>query len=123
MVSNIKLTIHFNDPDLEPEERERHVQQAIAELRQMDEVELVSRVIDPDPPEGNKAVGGFLSGLLLAEVNKENTKKLMGFLGERLGGKPIELSVEAAGKKMSVKAYSREELTAAIKAAQDFIGS
>jgi hypothetical protein len=42
-------------------------------------------------------------------------------LGDRLGGKPIELSVEANGKKLTVKAHSRDELAAAIKAAQDFV--
>jgi hypothetical protein len=46
---------------------------------------------------------------------------LLGFLGDRLGGKPIELSVEANGRKLTVKAHSREELEMAIKAAQDFI--
>jgi len=45
----------------------------------------------------------------------------MGFLGDRLGGKPIELQVEDNGRKLSVKAHSREELEAAIKAAQAFI--
>jgi hypothetical protein len=39
-----------------------------------------------------------------------NAQKLMGFPGDRLGGKPIELAVEANGKKLTVKAHSREEL-------------
>jgi hypothetical protein len=89
----------------------------------MDEVETVDRVLDPNPPEGNKALGGFLVGLLTAEVNATNAKKLMGFLGDRLGDKPIELSVEANGKKLTVKAHSREELQDAIQAAQDFIAA
>ncbi|WP_138501571.1 hypothetical protein [Nostoc sp. PA-18-2419] len=119
--SNIKLTIAFNDPDLEPEEQDEQVQRLMTELKQIDEVYAVGRVLDPNPPEGNKALGGFLVGLLMAEVNAANAKKLMGFLGDRLGGKPIELAVEANGKKLTVKADSREELEAAIKAAQDFI--
>jgi hypothetical protein len=119
--SNIKLTIAFNDPDLDSEERDEQAQRLMAELKQMDEVDTVDRVLDPNPPEGNKAIGGMLAGLLMAEVNLANAGKLMGFLGDRLGGKPIELSVEANGKKLTVKAHSREELEAAIKAAQDFI--
>lgn len=119
--ANVKLTVSFNDPDLDPEERDEQAQRLMAELKQMDEVEAVDRVLDPDPPEGNKALGGFLAGLLMAEVNAANAKKLMGFLGDRLGGKPIELAVEANGKKLTVTAHSREELEAAIKAAQDFI--
>jgi hypothetical protein len=119
--SSIKFTIAFNDPDLDSQEREEQAQRLMAELNQMDEVDTVDRVLDPNPPEGNKAIGGMLVGLLMAEVNIANARKLMGFLGDRLGGKPIELSVEANGKKLTVKAHSREELEAAIKAAQDFI--
>ncbi|MDQ2098935.1 MAG: hypothetical protein QQW96_14955 [Tychonema bourrellyi B0820] len=118
--SNIKFTIAFNDPDLDSQELEEQAQRLMAELKQMDEV-AVDRVLDPNPPEGNKAIGGMLVGLLTAEVTLANAKKLMGFLGDRLGGKPIELSVEANGKKLTVKAHSREELEAAIKLAQDFI--
>ena len=121
--SNVKVTINFNDPDLNPEEQDEQVQRLMAELKQLDEVDTVGRVMDPNPPEGNKALGGFLVGLLMAEVNTANAKKLMGYLGDRLGGKPIELSVEANGKKLTVKAHSREELEAAIKAAQDFIAA
>jgi len=119
--SSIKLTIAFDDPDLEPEERDEQAQRFLAELKQVDEVESVERMLDPNPPEGNKSLGGFLVGMLLAEVNPVNGKKLLGFLGDRLGGKPIELSVDANGRKLTVKAHSREELEAAIKAAQDFI--
>ena len=121
--SNVKLTIAFNDPDLEAEERDEQVQRLMTELKQMDEVESVDRVLDPNPPEGNKALGGFLVGLLVTEVNVANAKRLMGFLGDRLGGKPIELEVEANGKKLKISAHSREELEATIKAAQDFIAA
>jgi len=119
---SVKLTIAFNDPDLEADELDEQAKCLMLEINEMDEVE-VARVPDPSPPEGNKALGGFLIGLLTAEVNPANAKKLMGFLGDRLGGKPIELAVEANGKKLTVKAHSREELEAAIKAAQDFIAA
>jgi hypothetical protein len=119
--STIKLAIAFNDPDLEPEERGEQAQRFLAELKQVDEVESAERLLNPNPPEGNKSLGGFLVGMLLAEVNPANGKKLLGFLGDRLGGKPIELSVEANGRKLTVKAHSREELEAAIRLAQEFI--
>ncbi|REJ47392.1 MAG: hypothetical protein DWQ51_20760 [Microcystis wesenbergii TW10] len=119
--STIKLVIAFNDPNLEPEERDEQAQVLLTELQQADEVESVKRILDPNPPEGNKSLGGFLGGILMAEVNPANGKKLLGFLGDRLGGKPIELSVEANGRKLTVKGHSREELEMAIKAALDFI--
>lgn len=121
--SSIKVTIAFSDPDLDTEERDEEAQKLVSQLRELDEVEEVDRVLDPNPPEGNKALGGFLVGMLTAEVNLANVQKLMGFLGDRLGGKLIELSVEANGKKLTVKAHSREELEAAIKAAQDFVAT
>ena len=118
--SNVKLTIAFNDPDLDSEELEEQAQNLLAQMRDLDDVETVDRVLDPNPPVGNKAVGAILVGLLTAEVSPINAKKLFGFLGDRLGGKLIELEVEANGKKLKVKASSREELEAAIEAAQRF---
>ncbi|MFN9675048.1 MAG: hypothetical protein ACK552_21780, partial [Microcystis sp.] len=93
--STIKLVIAFNDPNLEPEEHDEQAKVLLTELEQADEVESVKRILDPNPPEGNKSLGGFLGGILMTEVNPANGKKLLGFLGDRLGGKPIELSVEA----------------------------
>jgi len=121
--SSVKLTFNFNDPDLTPEELDEYAQRLLAELKDVDEVETVNRVLDPNPPEGNKALGAILVGLLTAEVNAKNAKRVFGFLSDRLGGKAIELEVEVNGnsKKIQVKAQSREELEVAMKLAQDFI--
>ncbi len=121
--SNIKFTIAFNDPNLYNDELEAQAQNLLAQMRDLDEVETVDRVLDPNPPAGNKAIGAMLVGLLTAQVNKENAQKLLGFLSDRLGNKTIELEVEANGKKLKVKASSREELEAAIAAAQKFIAA
>ena len=120
---NIKLTIDFNDPELDAEEREEEAQRLLKDLKDMDEVETADRAIDPNPPEGNKSLGGLLVGVLTAEVSPVNIKSLFGFLGDRLGGKPIEMEVEANGKKLKVTAHSREELVAAIEAAQKFVAA
>lgn len=120
-LSTIQVTIAFTDADLDAEERDIEVQRLLSQLKELDEVEQVDRVLDPNPPAGNKALGGFLVGLLTAEVNAANAKKVMGFLGDRLSGKPIEMKVEGNGKSLEVKAYSQAELMAAIEAAQKFI--
>jgi hypothetical protein len=119
--TNIKLTIGFNDLSLDLEERDRESLRLISELREIHEIEEVDRVPDRDMPSMSKAFGGFLVGLLTAEVNPKNIKAVFRFLGDRLGGKSIELEVEANGKKLKVSAGSREELEAAVQAAQDFI--
>lgn len=118
---NIKLTINFSDPDLDPEDRDVLVQNLMQELRELDEVQSADRVLDPNPPRGNKSLGAYFVGLLTAEVSTKNAKQVLMFLSDRLGSKPIELEVEANGKSLKVKAYSREELAVAVKTAQDFI--
>lgn len=120
---SVKFTIAFNDPDLDSEELEGQAQSLLAQMRDLDEIETVDRVLDPNPPAGNKAIGGILAGLLTAQVNKENAGRLLGFLSDRLGNKPIELEVEADGKKLKVKASSQAELAAAIEAAQKFLAA
>jgi hypothetical protein len=117
---NIKFTINFSDPGLDDEERDEEVENLLYQMHDLEEVE-VNRVVDPHPPAGNKSLGALLIGVLTAEVNVTNCKKVLGFLGDRLGGKPIELEVEANGRKLKVTAHSREELEAAVKAAQDFV--
>lgn len=118
-----ELAINFKDPDLDAEERDKEVEKLLVQLKEMDEVDSASRVYDPNPSEGTKSVGGFLVGLLTAEVSIDNCQKLLGFLGDRLSGKPIEMEVDANGKKLKVTAYSKEELEAAIKAAKDFVNA
>ncbi len=89
--SNVKLQIAFIDPELGAEEREEEAQQLLSYLQKLDEVEQVDRVLDPNPPEGNKSLGGFLVGMLTAQAKPKKIKALMGFLGDRLGAKPIEM--------------------------------
>jgi hypothetical protein len=91
------------------------------QMKDLEEIETVNQVLDPNPPEGNKTLGGFLVGLLTAEVNPGNAKKLFEFLSHRLSGKPIELEVEANGRKLKVKANSQADMVAAIEAVQKFI--
>jgi hypothetical protein len=119
--SNIKLTIGFNDVNLDAEEKNRESLRLLFELKEISEVDEVYRIPIQKVPKESKSVGGFLIGMLTAEISRENTKSIFRFLGDRLGGKPIELEVEANGKKLKVSASSREELQAAISAAQEFI--
>ncbi|WP_371418128.1 hypothetical protein [Anabaena sp. UHCC 0253] len=123
-MSNYQITIAFTDADLDDEEKNQEVQKLLSQMQKLDDVEDVSRVIDPTPPEGNKAGGGFLPGLLTAQVNPANFLKLFGFLTERLGNKPIKLNVKAPdGREINVEASSKEEFEFAWQKAQDFINN
>lgn len=121
--TNVKFIITFSDPGLDCEELEQQAQNLLAQMRELDEIEMIDRVLDPNPPAGSKAVGAFVVGLLTAEVSPANIKKLLGFLSDRLGSKSIELEVEANGKRLKVKASSQADLEAAIEAAEKFVAA
>ncbi len=118
--SRVWLTLGLTDADLDEDARDEQVQHLVQELRDLD-VESAERAVDPNPPEGSKALGGFLVGMLTAEVSMENIQYVFRFLGDRLSGKAIELEVEANGKTLRVSANSQAELAAAIKMAQQFV--
>ena len=114
--TTVKLTISLIDPELNTEELDEETQQLWIELNQLEEVEKVERVADPNPPEGNKAFGGVLLGMLQAEATIPNGLKVLRFLGDRFGNKPMKLSGEANGKKFAIEVHSREELDAVVEA-------
>ncbi|CAN1209824.1 Sugar ABC transporter permease [Tumidithrix helvetica PCC 7403] len=119
----IALTITFTDPDLTNEELDEEVVRLLGDLSDRSDIEAVDRVRDPNPPKGNMSVGGFLVGVLKAEVSVANAKKVLSFLGDRLNNKPITLEAEGNGKKLKVVASSREDLVLAVQQAKEFIGN
>jgi hypothetical protein len=122
--SPVKLTLTFNDPDWDAEEKDEEVQKLLNQMQKLDEVEEVARVLDPNPPVGNKALGGFLVGMLTVVVKPENIKTLFGFLSERLNGKPIEIAIKAPdGRELNIKANSQAEFEFAFEKAQEFLKS
>lgn len=119
--SNIRLTIALKDSDLEAEELDRLTRNLLREIKDLDEVEEASLVAVAEIPSKAKSLGGFVLGILQAEVSFANFKKVLGFLGDRLGNKTIEMEVEANGKKLKVKASTQQELIMAIEQAQKFV--
>jgi hypothetical protein len=120
--STIKLTVAFTDPNLADEERELQLEQLEAEIANLAEVGTVVRVPSSVVPVGSREFASFLTGLLMAEVNAENIKKLFGFLSDRFGNQPLEINLEKPdGSKVALKANSREELEFLIKQAQEFL--
>ena len=64
-------------------------------------------------PDGSRSSGRFLWGLLQAEVGIPGFKDLFGFLGDRLGDKPIVIKAKFAdGRVFEMTAHSRAELAA-----------
>ncbi len=117
----IALTITFTDLDLNAEELNEEAVRLLGDLSDRSDIDAVDLVRAPNPPDGNKSGGAFLVGVLMAEVSVANAKKVLGFLGDRLGNKPISFEVEGNGKKLKVSASSREELEFAMQKAKEFI--
>lgn len=120
MEQTFNITISFVDLSLDERERDEEALKLLSQMKNLNEVEKVSRVPDSNPPPDSLGAG-FLVGLLRAEVNAENAKKVFSFLGDRLSGKVIKLKVEVNGNKGEVEASSREELAAAIEALEKLI--
>ncbi|MEO8890860.1 MAG: sugar ABC transporter permease [Coleofasciculaceae cyanobacterium] len=120
--SNIQVTISLSDPSLDDQELQAEVDKLLPQIREVDGVEDANLVPVAEVPQGSKALGGFLVGLLMAEVNPANIKALFGFLSDRLSGKPIEMSLKAAdGRELNIKANSQAEFDFAYQKAQEFL--
>lgn len=122
--SNLQVTISLSDPSLNDEELQAEVENLLPQIREVDGVGEADLVVVEEFPVGAKPFGGFLLGVLTAEVKPANIKALFGFLGDRFGGKPIKLNIEAPdGRKLSIEASSQAEFDYAYQKAQEFLKS
>jgi len=118
----IQFTFAIDDPELDDDRRDKIARQLLPELRKQDEVVKADLTEDLNPEAGSK---GFatLVGVLTAEVSIKNIKTFLSFLGDRLGDKPIELTVKVGDKEVSIKAKSRQELLESEKIAQNLLAA
>lgn len=116
------MTIALTELDLDDEELQAEVQNLLPQLREVDGVEDADLVAVENAPKNTKALGGFLLGLLNAQVNAANIKTLFKFLGDRFGNKPIKMVVKAPdGRELNLEASSQQEFEFAYQKAQDFL--
>jgi hypothetical protein len=109
----LSLTIEFTDPNLDDDRQEALTQAIYRDMRDLPGV-TVDRVEDTSEEAGRRGPGAFLWGLLQAKVGLDGVKGLIGFLGDRLGNKPIKIKVKFAnGREYEIEASSRAELLAA----------
>ncbi|MEL7223265.1 MAG: hypothetical protein AAGL17_00030 [Cyanobacteria bacterium J06576_12] len=122
-VKTYTVRVSFSGVELDDDDRDVEASKLLRQMRDLDGVESAKRLVDENPPANNKSVGGFIVGALTAEINTESASKVFSFFKERLSGKPIEMEVEANGKKLRVKANSSKELLAAVEAAERFVSA
>ncbi|NET06526.1 MAG: hypothetical protein F6K16_17855 [Symploca sp. SIO2B6] len=134
-VSAAKFIISFTDPNLDPKsdpedaaELERLTQSVYQEanqlLQDLDEEGEVKLVRASEVPEGSKAgAGAIIWGVLTAEVSIQNIQALLGFIGDKLNGKPIKVKVKANGREVEIEAHSRQQLLEAERIAKELLES
>ncbi len=107
----VSIELNFQDDSSEAKQE----QLTVSLLQQLKSVPglKVDRVAE-EAPDGSRGFGRFLWGLLQAEVSVASIKTLFGFLGDRLGDKPIVIKAKFAdGRVFDVTASSKAELDAA----------
>lgn len=119
----IQFTFAVNDPELDDDRRQKIAGNLLRELRDLDEVEKAYLSEDIHPEPGSKPGFATLIGFITTKVSIQNIKGFLSFLGDRLGDKPLEISVKVGDKEVSIKAKSRQELLESEKIAKDLLAA
>ncbi len=119
----IQFTFAVDYPELDDNRRQKIASNLLRELRDLDEVEKAYLSEDMHPEAGSKPGFATLIGFVTAKVSIENIKGFLSFLGDRLGDKPLEISVKVGDKEVSIKAKSRQELLESEKIAKDLLAA
>jgi len=120
-MANVIVNLELVDSSLEAEDLQGLARNLLKQVRAVDGVEEADLVAVTDVPEAAMALGGFVVGLLTAEVSAANLQKLGGFLKDRIVGKTLKMSVEAYGKKIAVEGSSQVEFEYALQKANEQI--
>lgn len=121
MTTNVFVSLELVDSSLDAEDLQAAARNLLKQVRAVDGVEDADLVAVTDVPEGAMALGGFVVGLLAAEVSAANLQKLGGFVKDRIVGKTLKMSVEAYGKKIAIEGSSQVEFEYALQKANEQI--
>lgn len=119
--SNVQIAIAIKDSNLDSEELQEATQNLREQIEESELVETANLVAVEQAPEGSKALGSFVLGLLTTELNPAKLIKFLGFLRDRLGDKPIELAIKTPdGRELELKVSSREEFEFVLQKAREW---
>jgi len=100
---NIQLTITLSDPRLDEERLQKDTRNILSQIKKFDGVQKAAlKPIETAEP-GSKSIGGFLIGILTAEINVENIKGFVRDLDVFLNGKTIKMKITAKGNDREVE--------------------
>lgn len=103
--------------DVPLEIRERQTQDLYLALRRLSSVGLVSRIVDPNVPDGSMGAA-WLTDLLLTEVIPGNFGSIFKFVQQRLPSTPIDFEIEVDGKRIAMKGVRPEDFDAMLDKVQ-----
>lgn len=121
MADTLTILIDLTEAEagLEAEEIESRSLDLADELQSGELVNNARLARETDLPEGAKSgLLAFVGGVLMAEVNGENLKKALDFLGVRFYGKTLTLEYEADGLKTTLEYKNEKDLEVALAAVQ-----
>ena len=104
--------------DRSPAQVDRLTADLLNELRSLDSIEKVQRIPDPNPPIGEMSGGGNLLGVVAAKLSLSQVRKVGGFVAQKFSSKPVDIKVEANGKKIELLGVRPEDLDRVVEAAE-----
>ncbi len=118
----VTITITLQDEEIDDERMQEFIESLRQQMIEIDGVEQADLAVVETVPEGSRALGGFLKGTVVAQINSARVKTVFKFLSDRLGGKTIKMSVETPdGRKINIEASSQSEFEFAVQQAKKFI--
>ncbi len=103
MSSTESTLIDFTEAglDLDQAEMEEFLVRLSFEMQSGELVEKAHLTRESELPESTKSgVAAFLVGILTAEINRKNIRKVVDFLGNQFYGKTVTISGEMGGEKI-----------------------
>ncbi|NEP79105.1 MAG: hypothetical protein F6K17_05275 [Okeania sp. SIO3C4] len=77
----------------------------MSEIKEFDSLQNADLIPIETAELGAKSIGGFLVGILTAEINAKNLKALVGYLGDRLYGKTTKIKAKGNGEVRRKKGF------------------
>ncbi|NES77383.1 MULTISPECIES: hypothetical protein [unclassified Okeania] len=120
-LENIQLSITLSDQKLEEEDLQTDTENILSEIEKFDGVQKADLISIEKAEPNTKSIGGFLVGILTAEINAKNLKALVGYLGDRLSGKTVKIKAEGNGRKIDIEVGNLEDLNKALAEVDNFL--
>lgn len=112
------LLIDFSEAglDLQRADLEAYLLTLGDELQAGDLVQDARLARESDLPDGSKSgMAAFVAGVLMAEVNRANIRKVLDFLGNQFYGKTLTLAGEMDGMTYSIEYRNQKDIDQAIE--------